>query len=205
LKGSLWRSRAVCHGSRTRRHSVAAPGARRSLSTLRKTGPLARAPSVASSSQPSSGTIQAHPIDSLFRRTGRRVGQCGSEQSAGLPQASQVRRSMAIDVGRGAAPPPVAFLLTPVEAAEDKASEKLIALPDRPAKALLAERACDRRPLVMTCRGTASGRSSPPKSNHEAHIFPDKNLYERRRARKKGNTVLPNGSVTPKYRPSSFG
>src|ERR1700739_3181602 len=63
---------------------------------------------------------------------GRRAGQCGPQQSAELRQASRLRRSMAIDVGRGRSSAPVVFLLTRVEAAEDKASEKLIALPDRP-------------------------------------------------------------------------
>jgi hypothetical protein len=61
-----------------------------------------------------------------------------------------------------AAAPPV-FLLTRVEAGEDKASEKPIALPDRPAKAVLADKARDRRPLVTTCGGTASKTVIPAK------------------------------------------
>ena len=75
---------------------------------------------------------------------------------------------MAIDVGRGRSSAPIVFLLTRLEAAEDKASEKLIALPGRPAKTLLADKACNRRPLVITCGGTASKAVTPPKSNHEA-------------------------------------
>jgi hypothetical protein len=80
-----------------------------------------------------------------------------------LRQASQRRRSMAIDVGRGRSSASVVILLTRVEVAEDKASEKLIAQPDRPAKVLLAGKACDRRPLVMTCGGTASKAIIPAK------------------------------------------
>jgi hypothetical protein len=172
-------------------------GARRSRSTLGKTGALARAPSVASSSF---GTIQAHPIDSLFRRMGRRAGQCGPDQSAELRQASRLRRSMAIDVGRGRSSAPVVFLLTREEAAEDKASEKLIALPDRPSKALLADKACDRCRLVMTCGGTAKA-VIPTK----VEPLPRQKSLRASKSAQKGNMVLPNGSVTTKYPPSSFG
>ena len=81
---------------------------------------------------------------------------------------------MAIDVGRGRSAASIVFLLTRVEAAEDKACEKLIARPDRPAGALLADKACDRR-LGGDWRGhRIKGGQPPPKSSHEAHIFLDK-------------------------------
>jgi hypothetical protein len=107
---------------------------------------------------------------------------------------------MAIDVGCGRSSAPVVFLLTREEAAEDKASEKLIALPDRPSKALLADKACDRCRLVMTCGGTAKA-VIPTK----VEPLPRQKSLRASKSAQKGNIVLPNGSVTTKYPPSSFG
>jgi hypothetical protein len=97
---------------------------------------------------------------------------------------------VAIGVGRDRSSASVVFLLRRVEAGEDKASEKLIALPDRRAKALLADKACDRRPWMMTGGGTASKAVIPAKSNHEAHIFPDKNLLRASKSMSKGKYGL---------------
>jgi hypothetical protein len=84
----------------------------------------------------------------------------------------------------------VAFLLTRVEAAEDKASEKLIALPDRPAKALLAEKACDRRPLVIACQGTASKAVIPTKVEPRGAHLPRQKSLRASKSTQKGKDGL---------------
>jgi transposase len=74
----------------------------------------------------------------------------------------------------------MAFLLTPGEAADCKAYEKLIDMPEQAPEALLADKAYDTDAIRGDLRKRRIKAVIPPKSNRNARIRYDKKLYRER-------------------------
>jgi transposase len=75
---------------------------------------------------------------------------------------------------------PIAFHVTPGQAADCKAYERLIDLPEHPPKALLANKAYDTDPIRSDLRKRRIKAVIPPKSNRKVQFRYDKKLYRER-------------------------
>ena len=75
---------------------------------------------------------------------------------------------------------PIAFHLTPGEAADCKAYDDLIDLPERQPKALLADKAYDSDAIRADLKRRGIKAVIPPKSNRKATIRYNKRLYRER-------------------------
>jgi transposase len=75
---------------------------------------------------------------------------------------------------------PIAFHLTPGEAADCKAYDDLIDLPERKPKALLADKAYDTDAIRADLKQRGIKAVIPPKSNRKAVIRYNKRLYRQR-------------------------
>jgi transposase len=75
---------------------------------------------------------------------------------------------------------PIAFHLTPGEAADCKAYDELIDLPEQKPKALLADKAYDSDAIRADLKQRGIKAVIPPKANRTTTIRYDKNLYRER-------------------------
>jgi len=121
----------------------------------------------------------------LQHRLNDRSGSClGSGRKRGIHRRALGRsrggftsKVHCLGDGRGR---PIAFHLTPGEAADCKAYESLIDLPERSPKALLADKAYDTDAIRADLKARHIKAVIPPKSNRKTTIRYDKKLYRQR-------------------------
>jgi transposase len=121
------------------------------------------------------GTTVSHYSSRTYLGSGRKRGI--HQRALGRSRGGFTSKIHCLADARGR---PIAFHLTPGQAADCKAYEKLINLPDQAPKALLADKAYDTDPIRNDLRRRRIKAVIPPKSNRKKQIRYDKKLSRER-------------------------